>query len=134
MEHAKNIYLVEGNFVWNDLGSWESVYLTDKKDEKLYSFEVGCLVNVGLADSSTEFLSSGDIKIKKILKSHFDFSVEIDVKVNSYIPFVSNFTPTDTLKIYKSGSSLRMDYTLVGYEHLQCKRRDMSCIFNPKDP
>lgn len=26
MEHAKNIYLVEGNFVWNDLGSWESVY------------------------------------------------------------------------------------------------------------
>jgi mannose-1-phosphate guanylyltransferase len=33
MEHAKNIYLVEGNFVWNDLGSWESVYLTDKKDK-----------------------------------------------------------------------------------------------------
>jgi mannose-1-phosphate guanylyltransferase len=32
MEHAKNIYLVEGNFGWNDLGSWESVYLTDKKD------------------------------------------------------------------------------------------------------
>ena len=33
MEHAKNIYLVEGNFDWNDLGSWESVYTTDKKDE-----------------------------------------------------------------------------------------------------
>ena len=33
MEHAKDIYLVEGNFDWNDLGSWESVYLTDKKDE-----------------------------------------------------------------------------------------------------
>ena len=33
MEHAKNIYLVEGNFVWNDLGSWESVYLTSQKDE-----------------------------------------------------------------------------------------------------
>jgi mannose-1-phosphate guanylyltransferase len=33
MEHAKNIYLVEGNFVWNDLGSWESVYLTAKKEE-----------------------------------------------------------------------------------------------------
>jgi mannose-1-phosphate guanylyltransferase len=33
MEHAKNIYLAEGNFDWNDLGSWESVYLTDKKDE-----------------------------------------------------------------------------------------------------
>jgi mannose-1-phosphate guanylyltransferase len=33
MEHAKNIYLVEGNFNWNDLGGWESVYLADKKDE-----------------------------------------------------------------------------------------------------
>ena len=34
MEHARNIYLVEGNFDWNDLGSWESVYLADKKDEQ----------------------------------------------------------------------------------------------------
>lgn len=33
MEHARNIYLVEGNFDWNDLGSWESVYQTDEKDE-----------------------------------------------------------------------------------------------------
>jgi mannose-1-phosphate guanylyltransferase len=33
MEHAKNIYLVEGNFDWNDLGSWESVYQVDEKDE-----------------------------------------------------------------------------------------------------
>ncbi len=30
MEHAKNIYLVEGNFDWNDLGSWESVYQVAK--------------------------------------------------------------------------------------------------------
>ena len=34
MEHADNIYLVEGNFDWNDLGSWESVYLaSEDKDE-----------------------------------------------------------------------------------------------------
>lgn len=33
MEHAKNIYLVEGNFNWNDLGSWESVYQVSPKDE-----------------------------------------------------------------------------------------------------
>jgi mannose-1-phosphate guanylyltransferase len=33
MEHAKNIYLVEGNFDWNDLGSWDSVYAVDEKDE-----------------------------------------------------------------------------------------------------
>ncbi len=33
MEHARNIYLVVGNFIWNDLGGWESVYLTSNKDE-----------------------------------------------------------------------------------------------------
>ncbi len=32
MEHAQNIYLVEGNFDWNDLGSWESVYQVNEKD------------------------------------------------------------------------------------------------------
>lgn len=32
MEHARNIYLVEGNFDWNDLGSWESVYQCSEKD------------------------------------------------------------------------------------------------------
>lgn len=34
MEHAKNIYLVEGNFVWNDLGSWESVYQVSPKTDE----------------------------------------------------------------------------------------------------
>ncbi len=32
MEHARNIFLVEGNFDWNDLGSWESVYQVSEKD------------------------------------------------------------------------------------------------------
>src|SRR5690554_1190124 len=34
MEHADNIYLVEGNFQWNDLGSWDSVYNYSTKDEE----------------------------------------------------------------------------------------------------
>jgi mannose-1-phosphate guanylyltransferase len=33
MEHADNIYLVEGNFDWNDLGSWESVYQISEKNK-----------------------------------------------------------------------------------------------------
>ncbi len=33
MEYARNIYLVEGNFGWNDLGSWESVYQISEKDK-----------------------------------------------------------------------------------------------------
>lgn len=33
MENAQNIYMVEGNFDWNDLGSWESVYKVSEKNE-----------------------------------------------------------------------------------------------------
>ena len=47
MEHAKNIYLVEGNFGWNDLGGWESVYQISEKDE-----------NGNAADGDSIFLNS----------------------------------------------------------------------------
>ena len=33
MEKAKNVFLVKGNFVWNDLGSWEQVYKLSPKDK-----------------------------------------------------------------------------------------------------
>jgi len=32
LEKAKNVFLVQGDFVWNDLGSWEEVYKYDQKD------------------------------------------------------------------------------------------------------
>lgn len=33
LEKADNVFLVQGDFIWNDLGSWEEVYKYDKKDE-----------------------------------------------------------------------------------------------------
>lgn len=33
LEKAGNVFLVQGDFVWNDLGSWEEVYKYDRKDE-----------------------------------------------------------------------------------------------------
>ncbi len=33
MEKAENVFLVQGDFVWNDLGSWEEVYKYSKKEE-----------------------------------------------------------------------------------------------------
>ncbi len=32
MEHAENVLVIEGNFGWNDVGSWEEVYKTLDKD------------------------------------------------------------------------------------------------------
>ncbi len=34
MEKSKNVYLVKGNFDWNDVGSWESVYQLSSKDKE----------------------------------------------------------------------------------------------------
>lgn len=59
-----------------------------------------------------------------------DFYLELDVKVDSFIPLLSSITPQDTIKITKIGSSLMIDYTLVGYEYLSCKRRDMGFLLN----
>jgi mannose-1-phosphate guanylyltransferase len=33
MEKAKNVYLVKGDFTWNDLGSWEQVFKLSPKDK-----------------------------------------------------------------------------------------------------
>ena len=33
LEKASNVFLVQGDFVWNDLGSWEEVYKYDQKDD-----------------------------------------------------------------------------------------------------
>lgn len=61
-----------------------------------------------------------------------DFYFELDVKVDSFIPLLSTITPQDTIKITKIGSSLMIDYTLVGYEYLSCKRRNMGFLLNEK--
>lgn len=33
MEKSKNVYLIKGDFDWNDVGSWEAVYELSKKDK-----------------------------------------------------------------------------------------------------
>jgi len=33
MENSKNVFLVKGNFKWNDVGSWEAVYQLSEKDD-----------------------------------------------------------------------------------------------------
>lgn len=68
-----------------------------------------------------------------------DFYMELDWQFNSsVIPFLAKFAPKDTYQIWKMGSNLRLDFSLVGFEKLKGKRRDMSIIFRDgsaaKDP
>lgn len=41
MEKADNVFLVQGDFVWNDLGSWEEVYKYDPTKDENQNAHVG---------------------------------------------------------------------------------------------
>ena len=41
MEKADNVFLVQGDFVWNDLGSWEEVYKYDPAKDENQNTSVG---------------------------------------------------------------------------------------------
>jgi mannose-1-phosphate guanylyltransferase len=44
MERAEGVLMLEGNFGWNDVGSWEAVYQLDPKDENGNTFNGPTLV------------------------------------------------------------------------------------------
>jgi septin 4 len=57
---------------------------------------------------------------------------KIDMTFNcksSFIPFIRNITPSDTYHIFKQGSNIRLDMTLVGYKKLKCVRGNLSVLF-----
>jgi mannose-1-phosphate guanylyltransferase len=55
MEKAKNVFMVKGEFPWNDLGSWEQVYKLSEKDDK------GNVVhgNAVLVDTAHSYIHGG---------------------------------------------------------------------------
>jgi len=59
-----------------------------------------------------------------------DFCMELKWEFDSsVIPLLSKFAPHDVCKIWKSGTSLRLDMTLVGWKNLRSKRRNVSLVF-----
>jgi len=69
--------------------------------------------------------------LMELLKKLPDFSFEMGWECDSkIIPFVKKVAPSDTYKIHKLGSMLRIDLSLLGWSKLQSIRGNSSIIFN----
>ncbi|KAG6614844.1 uncharacterized protein IUM83_04105 [Phytophthora cinnamomi] len=57
-----------------------------------------------------------------------DFYCEMHVDVSTWIPGVSRWLPSDTVKIWKTNQDMRFDITLVGFENGKWDRGDLSFL------
>ncbi|CEG44194.1 hypothetical protein L915_09437 [Plasmopara halstedii] len=62
-----------------------------------------------------------------------DFYCEINVNVSTWVPGVSRWLPSDTVKIWKAAQDIRFDITLVGFVSGKWDRGDLSFLLLGSD-
>ncbi|CAN0220360.1 unnamed protein product [Lampetra planeri] len=75
---------------------------------------------------------SAEIRRPRLLKAMQelgDFYLEVHWDFQSWVPLVSRMLPSDTCKVYKHGSNIRMDTTLIDFSDMKWQRGDLSILF-----
>lgn len=83
-----------------------------------------------LKAQSRESLTSRKPHLLKMLSELGDFYLELKWDFHSWIPLLSKMLPSDLCKIYKHGTSIRLDTTLVDFNERSWERGDLSFIYN----
>lgn len=125
LEHGANVGL-KNNDGWKSLH--EAISYGDRK-------MIGLLLS-SLKKQSHRSLSSKLPEIQNHLESLNDFYMEIRWEFQTWIPLLSRVMPSDTFKVYKRGSKLRVDFTLTDFNEsiISWTRGDMSLLFDPGAP
>jgi hypothetical protein len=120
MEIAQLLILSDANRLQRDDEGWnvydEAVALQNKKF-------ISLLISMGFYKRIEEWEHGKGRAIRNKLEQAPDFYLEVHLEfASSVIPFFSKLSPSDTFKIWKFGSYIRFDFTLVGFSKLKAKR------------
>uniref|UniRef100_A0A8C4Q9V4 Ankyrin repeat domain 13C n=1 Tax=Eptatretus burgeri TaxID=7764 RepID=A0A8C4Q9V4_EPTBU len=82
-----------------------------------------------LKQQSSEHVEEKRPRLLKALDELGNFYLELHWDFQSWVPLVSRMLPSDTCKIYKHGTNIRLDTTLIDFNDMRWQRGDMSFIF-----
>uniref|UniRef100_M4BM44 Ankyrin repeat domain-containing protein n=1 Tax=Hyaloperonospora arabidopsidis (strain Emoy2) TaxID=559515 RepID=M4BM44_HYAAE len=74
-------------------------------------------------------LASSQETFMQALEQLPDFEADIFLEAQSWVPLVSSVLPSDTIRVWKRGSQLRVDWTLKGLDGLTWTKGAMSHVF-----
>uniref|UniRef100_A0AAV1TJ66 Ankyrin repeat domain-containing protein n=1 Tax=Peronospora matthiolae TaxID=2874970 RepID=A0AAV1TJ66_9STRA len=74
-------------------------------------------------------LASSQETFMQALEQLPDFEADIFLEAQSWVPMVSSVLPSDTIRVWKRGSQLRVDWTLKGLDGLKWTKGAMSHVF-----
>uniref|UniRef100_A0A3B3ZMY1 Ankyrin repeat domain-containing protein n=1 Tax=Periophthalmus magnuspinnatus TaxID=409849 RepID=A0A3B3ZMY1_9GOBI len=83
-----------------------------------------------LKQQSRESVEDKRPKLLKALRELGDFYLELHWDFQSWVPLLSRMLPSDACKIYKQGTNIRLDTTLIDFNDMKCQRGDLSFIFD----